>query len=88
MYIYKISEGEYEYQCDRLLSHEYCYSKDEFKAIVIAAIRYNSKHKKDEDNDVFLIEETLINIYGFQKYRLPIQATIFDDWRLETIAIL
>lgn len=85
MYIYAISEGEYEYQRDRLLSHQRCYSKDDFKNIVIGAINYNKKHKQDEDNDISLIKETLIDIYGFKKYKVPIQASVYDDWRLENL---
>ena len=85
MYIYKISEGEYEYQCDKLLNHDNCYTKDEFKKIIIGAINYNKKHIADCINDINDIEETLINLYGFNKYELTIQASEYDDWHLANI---
>ena len=90
MYIYRLIEGQYEYQCECLLSHTNCYSQEEFKNIVIRAINYNKKYlNKVEyfENDIFDIEETLINIYGFQIYDVPIQASLSDTWRLSTYLI-
>jgi len=86
VYIYKLIEGEYEYECECLLSHTNCYTKEEFKNIVIGAIRYNRKHLNNFDSDIFDIEETLINVYGFQKYTIPIQAGLSDTWRLSSLA--
>lgn len=86
MYVYKLSEGQYEYQCDVLLSHENCFLQDEFRAIVIGAINYNKKHNDDGFNSVFEIKEILIKIYGFKDYRLPIQACIWDEWSISKIA--
>ena len=86
MYIYELSEGEYEYVDERLISHKNQYSQDEFKNIVIGAINYNKKHLNccKRNNNIEDIVDTLKTIYGFEEYKIPIQASVYDKWMLST----
>jgi hypothetical protein len=87
MFIYRIWQGEYEYITERLLSHQYKYTQKEFEEIMIGAINYVKKLPATSRYDDFVdIVDTLINIYGFTMYEIPIQASAYDDWNIMRLA--
>ena len=79
MFVYEVSEGEYEMYCEFHLCHKVKYDKLEFSKIIQQVLNHLKMSSHEEIPDIWDVRNELITGYGFELYEMKPQASAEVD---------